>query len=27
MQQASKLVARYLASGIAKDMCDVMRRF
>ncbi len=27
MQQASKLIARYLASGIAKDMCDVMRRF
>lgn len=27
MQQASKQVARYLASGIAKDMCDIMRRY
>lgn len=27
MQQASKQVARYLASGIARDMCDIMRRY
>lgn len=27
LQQASKQVARYLAGGIARDMCDIMRRY
>lgn len=27
MQQAAKLVARYLASGMANDMCAIMRKF